>query len=610
MSDELSHPWGIPIEAYIQTLDKPRLNKRVPSRTEVISALQKVYNQSLSVSCTTFEDILAVVLYPDEMAEIAQRSNALSSSCVKLLRDHSTQAGGLLNYQYGYLGLRVLVLSLLITFVGYTSPGETAHFGYEKGSIDRIMRQLTAKTSLCLDFGLSLHAAPPEDIWHRSSDSKSLGSLMDWNGNMTNIELDDLFSLLVAERSSFFNLCSVLRNTQGWTLLLLVLWIRVAPGCDLDNKTVAAHPNDFISSTTSLVDTVLRQLTTLRLLSPILSRDGCHTSCYLLTAFIRLKAPPTFWQVTDMLEGDPPGVDRLRVSLGFITGYQTHSDFLDDLDIPLMDLALARPWAVVQSDRTFVGDGMVGRYDVCKLAHAVFRNVAFPILRMNPVALRGLKLPELVELRHMAIRYSTALQEAGLVDLMGRIILMPILRSEFRQDIDASLLNLGLRWSHMAGYIDYVPGLLREYHKEAIDCFHDDYATWLKVLYFLRAQDRSTSPREQYFAQRLTRWLRFGQDLGFLTNIDQRCAYIGCIGSVPLHPESLLCCSRCLTTYYCSPQCQVRDWEIRNTNSHRMRCIWNWSEAQQLQQAASHKYLRPPIEDLEGWHVGMMGEDK
>ncbi|KAG8788458.1 hypothetical protein FRC12_014557 [Ceratobasidium sp. 428] len=411
MSDELSHPWGIPIEAYIQTLDKPRLNKRAPSRTEVISALQKVYNQSLSVSWTTFEDILAVVLYPDEMTEIAQRSNALSSSCIKLLRDHSAQAGGLLSYQYGYSGLRVLILSLLITFVGHTSPGETAQFDYEQENVDEIMRQLTAKASLRLTFGFSLHAAPPENIWHRSSDPRSLSSLMDWNGNMTNIELDDLFNLLVAERSSFFNLCHLLQDTRGWALLLFVLWIRVAPWCGPGNKIAMYVPMSIrcAVSTDSRISAPLRRLYQL---NDILGRyclaathDPTLTIAYPLARWMSYKLLPlvgtpsfcpspvdlaelprmkrivfTQLKATEAFEGDPPSVDRLTVSLGFITGYQTYSGLLDDLDLQLTDIAFARLWAAVQSDRTFAGDGMVGRYDICKLAYAVLRNVSFTML--------------------------------------------------------------------------------------------------------------------------------------------------------------------------------------------------------------------------------------
>ncbi|KAG8788451.1 hypothetical protein FRC12_014550 [Ceratobasidium sp. 428] len=44
----------------------------------------------------------------------------------------------------------------------------------------------------------------------------------------------------------------------------------------------------------------------------------------------------------------------------------------------------------------------------------------------------------------------------------------------------------------MIGYIDGVPGLLGECYQESTECFNDDYATWLKVIQFLRVQDRST----------------------------------------------------------------------------------------------------------------------
>ncbi|KAG8714245.1 hypothetical protein FRC09_017836, partial [Ceratobasidium sp. 395] len=48
-------------------------------------------------------------------------------------------------------------------------------------------------------------------------------------------------------------------------------------------------------------------------------------------------------------------------------------------------------------------------------------------------------------------------------------------------------------------------------------------------------------------------------------------------------------------------------WEIRDTDSHRISCTWDWSEAQHIQESASQDRSRTRIEDLEGWHVGMMG---
>ncbi|KAG8788456.1 hypothetical protein FRC12_014555 [Ceratobasidium sp. 428] len=398
MSDQLSHLWGMPLAEYIQNLKTPRPKERVPSRVEVISALQKVYNQSLSVSCDTFEDNLAVVLYPRELAELAQRFNTLSSSCVKLLREHSTRANGLSN---GYLGLRVLVLSLLVTFIGYSNPKSFDYIDHKQGNVGSIMKQLTAAAGSSLTFGYINHAGPPENIWHKSDDSRSLSSLMDWHSNMTDEELDNLLSLLVTERRDFFGVCFLSPDTQGWALLVFVLWVRIAPGCGPGNRPPISslkrlyQLNDLLGRycltatydpTLTFAYNISRWMAYKLLPDRLIGNPGFKPNSEDMAelphmkkiAMGRLGIPPTPWEMLNTDEADPTGVDLLTVILEFITGYQRHStELLDDVYLQMTEAMLARLWEAVQSKRVFAG--LLGRFDTYKLAYAVFRNAAFTI---------------------------------------------------------------------------------------------------------------------------------------------------------------------------------------------------------------------------------------
>ncbi|KAG8788452.1 hypothetical protein FRC12_014551 [Ceratobasidium sp. 428] len=406
MSDEFNHLWGMTIVELCESLarDSPQLNERVPSRVEVISALQKVYNQSLSVSCDTFKDILAVVLYPNELAEIAQQSNTLSSSCVRLLQQHSTHANGLLNYHYGCLGLRVLALSLLITFIGYSNPKFFDCFDYEQGNVDKIMRQLAAEVASSLTFKLLRHTSPPEDFWHRPTQPKCLRALMDWHGNMTDVELDDLFDLLVTERQNWFGLCFLLPDTPGWALLVLVLWVRIAPGCgtgsqpsisslkrlyqlnDLLGRYCLAATHDptltmaYFNVSRWMAYKLLPEIARInpRLLPS--SEDMAELPDMKKMAMRRFKAPPTPWRTTHEFVADPNGVEILAIILELITDYQRHSmELLGDICLQMTDAMFARLWVAVQSDEVL--NDLSSRTDVYTFAYAVFRNSSITILQ-------------------------------------------------------------------------------------------------------------------------------------------------------------------------------------------------------------------------------------
>ncbi|KAG8722731.1 hypothetical protein FRC08_012610 [Ceratobasidium sp. 394] len=445
---------------------------------------------------------------------------------------------------------------------------------------------------------------------------------MGWDSNMTDTDLDNLLSLLVAERQSLFELFRLMPNTQGWSLLFLVLWVKLAPECDSDNQRAMSplkrlyQLNDLLGryclaatndKTLNIVYTISRWMS-YRLL-PLMGKPGffptptdqAELPSMKKVAIRRLKSPPTPWRIMNTFEGDPTSADLLSILLEFITSYQTFSFRpLDDTDLLLSDAVFARLWVEAQSDRALAG--LVGRQNADKLAYAAFRNASFTILGIqdnekNPTGLR----------RASAI-YSAGLQRAGLVDLIGRILLMPILPRAFgttliaTQDNETTLRYLDPSWFHMVGYIDRVPGLLQDYYEQAVKCFDQDYATWLKVLRFLQVQDRSTPYCKRYFEQCQDTWEKLGKHARFLTKTTRRCAHTGCINSIFLHTVPLLCCSECLGIYYCSKRCQTQAWEIQDPGSHRLGC----GGVSEIWEILSHEHRVIALQSLEGWHMGMI----
>ncbi|KAG9124589.1 polar growth protein [Ceratobasidium sp. 392] len=202
------------------TLSRPPRTLRFPQLISTVMnecthvPLPAVTTRSRPVRSPT--DIPAVVFYPEEMVQLAQKDNTISSSCRRMLLTHSRQANGLFRYQYGYLGLQVLVLSLVITLTGYRNLDKISGFNFRRGSVDEDMDELSESVLSSLAFGLTLlHASPPENIWNKPKDNGCWGALVGWNNNMRDAELEDLFSLLVAERQSFFALSYRLPATQG-----------------------------------------------------------------------------------------------------------------------------------------------------------------------------------------------------------------------------------------------------------------------------------------------------------------------------------------------------------------------------------------------------------
>ncbi|KAG8714242.1 hypothetical protein FRC09_017833, partial [Ceratobasidium sp. 395] len=382
---------------------------------------------------------------------------------------------------------------------------------------------------------------------------------------MTDAELDDLLSLLVTERENFFSLCALLPDAPGWAPLLFVLWVRIAPECGPSNwpaisslkrlyqlndllgrYCLAATRDSMLNS--DITYTIARWM--LYKLLPVAGTPGFYPSSTDIAKLPQMKEvavsrlnfpPPPGPGMKYIIAMNPIDVDISTVLLEFITGYQLQTlkpYLLEDVHVRMTQAAFARLWVEIQSDRIFAG--LVGRYNVYKLAYAVFRNAALYVWGMKPEWSRDRYDSTIMikRLQREAVTYSVVLQEAGLVDLIGRIILLLILPDAFspNKDHEASLQDIGEGWFHMSGYIEHVPGSLRAFFEEAItECFSEDYATWLKVLHFLQIQDRSTPNCKRYFIRCLAIWETLRQMVGFTTKTDQRCAYTGCINPVGLH---------------------------------------------------------------------------
>ncbi|KAG9121155.1 hypothetical protein FRC07_003014, partial [Ceratobasidium sp. 392] len=157
-SQDADDLWGLPLKEYLDSLKQQPTSEdgasdpSVPSRTEVESALKKIYDRSPLVSCSTFQDALGVASYPDEVLKLAEKGNRLSSCCVRLLQDYAQRCNGLFYYQYGYLGLRVLVLSISISFEKYACQKTDTTFDYAGNSLEELIYYLTANAAEFLPY--------------------------------------------------------------------------------------------------------------------------------------------------------------------------------------------------------------------------------------------------------------------------------------------------------------------------------------------------------------------------------------------------------------------------------------------------------------------------
>ncbi|KAG8788459.1 hypothetical protein FRC12_014558 [Ceratobasidium sp. 428] len=600
MSQNADDLWGLPLQDYCENLSQQTpseddTNTSAPSRDAVESASKKIYARSPLVSCSTFQDVLGVAAYPDEVLKLAEEGNQLSSCCIKLLQDYAKKCGGLFYYQYGYMGLRVLVLSLLISFERYACHRKNTAFEYKGDSLEELVCTFTVNAAKFLSYRSTVITGIPLNT-QDSSDVDSLGFLMSWKGIISKSDRSALLSLLHGDRYRFLSLVHYIPDTQGWMLLLLALWISVVPECELtkpkafdslkqlnklndilgryclaatnDRTLVIAHAvwrwmyfillplsmhPEHYPATPSDMDQIptLRELVVERFKSPL--REGDESEC----------------------ECDPTDAGVLSVLLGHLNGYQVGSiDASDDSQLPLIEAMFSRLWAELESDRPLCG--LKGRDDVHKLTEVVFRGAMGTISNIERMLVHR-KTKTVAELRRLSTLYAAALYQADLVDLVGCILLLPLspmfVSGELTviEDIESALKCIGPGWCQIIG-CDFMLELLKGHHKRVLECFDNDYTTWLKVLGFIQAQDRSTSHCKRFFDQCQETWEKFGKALGFLTRNNRRCAYTGCTDSISMHSEPLLCCSGCLNKYYCSNDCQSRAWEIRDSASHRLEC--------------------------------------
>ncbi|KAG8722732.1 hypothetical protein FRC08_012611 [Ceratobasidium sp. 394] len=590
--------WGLPLEDYLRSLKQPptssgeQADVPIPSRAQVEAALKKVYARSPSVSCSTFQDILGIAAYPEEVAKIAEEGNKLSFSCVRLLQDYAQRCNGLFYYQYGYLGLRVLVLSLLISFDKYSSRRMGTTFDYTGKTIDDLIYYLTTNAACALSFETTVITGLPLNTQTKSN-TDSLGFLMSWRGNLRKYDRDKLLSLLYNDRLRFLRIIYWMPNTQGWMLLLLVLWIPLVPECEL-TKPKALDALKQLSQLNDLVGRYCLLATEDRtlciahaiwrwmyfILIPFTMRpehyptpaDMDQIPIMRDLAIQRFKFP---LHEMDPFECDPTRAELLSVVLGHLNGYQMGSLNASDEDqIPLLEAIFARLWVEIESDRPFYG--LEGRDNVHKLTEVVFRCAMGTISNLERMLIHR-KMKTVTELRRLSTIYATVFQQADLVDLVGRILLLPISPIVMDDDLvvvedqESTLEHIGPAWCQIIG-CDFMLELLKTHYETVFECFNDDYATWLKVLRFVQIQDRSTSHCKRFFDQCQETWEKFGKALGFLTKDNQRCAYTGCTSPVSLHSAPISCCSGCLSTYYCSSSCQVEAWEIRDSGSHRLEC--------------------------------------
>ncbi|KAG8735940.1 hypothetical protein FRC10_009970 [Ceratobasidium sp. 414] len=451
--------WGLPLEDHLKSLkqstnSEDQTDAPTPSRTQVEAALKKVYARSPSVSCSTFQDILGVAAYPDEVAKIAEEGNKLSSSCVQLLQDYAQRCNGLFYYQYGYLGLQVLVLSLLISFDKYSSPRLETTFDYTGETLDDLTSYLTINAARSLSYETTVITGLPLNTQDKS-DTDSLGFMMSWRGNLRKYDRDNILSLLYNDRHRFLRIIYWMPHTQGWMLLLLVLWIPLVPECELTRpKALDAlkqlnQVNDLVGRycllathdrTLCIAHAIWRWM--YFILIPFTMRpehyptptDMDEIPLMRDLAIQRFKFP---LQEVESPDWDPTNAEILAVLLGHLNGYQMGSlDASDEDQIPLVETIFARLWAEIESDRPFYG--LEGRDNVHKLTEVVFRCMMGTISNIERMLIHR-KMKTTAELRRLSTIYATILQQADLVDLVGRILLLPI--SPIAMDEDLVLIE-------------------------------------------------------------------------------------------------------------------------------------------------------------------------
>ncbi|KAG9082957.1 hypothetical protein FRC06_004759 [Ceratobasidium sp. 370] len=371
--------WGLPLEDHLKSLRRSPTSEEqadppAPSRAQVEAALKKVYARSPSVSCSTFQDILGIAAYPEEVIKIADEGNKLSSSCVRLLHDYAQRCNGLFYYQYGYLGLQVLALSLLISYDKYSSPRMETTFDYTGGTFHDLVNYLTTNAARALSFETTVITGLPLNP-ETKAETDSLAFLMDWRGvdAIAACTVDTVVPRMRSDQAKGSASLLPLATKTGMTdprrrdSLKQLNQLR-----DLLGRYCLLATSD---RTLCIAYAIWRWM--YFILLPFTMRPEHYPTptdmdeIPLIRDLViqRFKFP---LQETDPFECDPTHAELLSVLLGHLDWYQTGSlDASDEDQIPLVEAMFARLWTEIESDRPFYG--IEGRDNVHKLTEVVFR---------------------------------------------------------------------------------------------------------------------------------------------------------------------------------------------------------------------------------------------
>ncbi|KAF8597279.1 hypothetical protein BDV93DRAFT_527513 [Ceratobasidium sp. AG-I] len=568
MSGVAVYDWGPPLEEYLKACTEfPKPPASVEQAKAALLALSGRPNSSNlrdfdGISCSTLEDIMSFMYYP---AEVGSLYAPISLQCFSLLKIY-TKHNKLFERAFGYLLLQVLTAATMVNMMIHND-----RFDSVMNRLDMAGRMTNTRSpTLLMTF---VHGIAKVKL----NGADGLGGLLDWRVNPLSSVKQDLCQIgiggvslvdarfllkhLHSERSMFL-IALASKITRGWIYLLHIIWghlIRL-PQKEKSTTSMLSQLRDLIFRCSISTDTPEQILMV-------------HFSD--MTNRISIPQPSYPVGVDDVQMIIDIVVQRISPTSNTLLLSPLPLDFVTDLlDYTFMCLSKQK----MHESYSVIFKAAFSRlwYDLTKLPARDVRwlNVApfaFRLLGIVVDLIELISLPKMPQNKPVSMALSV-LAEIDLVNLLGRLILLPTLLKVLPRNLgtDMMVFEGATSWIGLKPVTELSESLA-SYSPLVRHAFADSRPDWLKTrrhIYALFIVCPPGSNLHGHLWQCAIAWRDFGAALGYAEPILRvTCAYPRCDAS----SEPRWACGLCLEDSYCSRQCHQKDWQL-SSSSHKSKC--------------------------------------
>ncbi|KAG8707275.1 hypothetical protein FRC08_000600 [Ceratobasidium sp. 394] len=546
-------------------------------KTVAIPHLERLalHGQPSSETCQMLWGILSLLHHPKELRCLG--NTTLLKGCIRGLRSYTNnlQTGGyeLFTYEFGFLCFRVIVMLVQVGILVHTNTFEKSL--QNSGDPETTSLSLSACAS-AITANAKEKKNSREWLFGASKSKNGNRTLLGSMGGVEGVDVTFFVKAIWRSRAQFSVICTRVIST-GWSFVLLILgehlrwaledgikdeyeydWVALQMLC-FRYIFVAPSPIEiFLLTDICTTGEMYRQSGAAEMYDDAFMHE--EDAQFLMESFINRMTPlPHIGHIPSIIA---------KLLVRFITMEEVMLQF-DDLMPSFLKAAYSWIWVEIT------------------------RSSAKSLSENNNLLLYAIPLVEFTGLLYrkaqnadnaaQAFHYTHALFEIDFVNLLGRLMLAPMVAGSTlppdSDSIPSDGLNIGHNWKLLTKEIyDFNCIYITTQPKYPDRSVAESYFDWLNTWRGIEAQNPQHIAKPRWFKEHFEicrrLWATIGSGFGYRKrslNGDSECAYTRCPGVVPRFGAEFAC-SRCLRVVYCSRRCQHAHWQAATPDAHRKIC--------------------------------------